>query len=362
MSVKQLPNGVWFYRFQVGKGTFRKQGFKTRADAEKAMTIKKADALKHGASYDEMNNSITLAKACDRFFEEYSRPHKRTWMSDRAHIRTMKAFFGDKKIRDIRPRDVEAFRQFVHRTIKNRRGEPIKLHTVNHHHKDLKAVINWAKKQRLYFGDNPAWGVAMAKVAKARDRFLIKEEERRLTPVVAKHPRLWPYYVIALHTGMRLGEINSIRVKDVYLHPHPKVFIPNSKNGRSRYVPLYGMAVEVVIERSKGKDPDRILLDGFQSRTVSEWFNEACREAGVEKFTFHCLRHTFAGHMLSKDVPIYHVSKMLGHSGVGVTQNHYGHMDDRVFSKNIDKIGDVITVPPIVELTMEMEKEAPPVN
>lgn len=360
MSAKQLPDGTWFFRFQSGKRAHRQQGFRTRVEAEKAETMKKAEAIRRAATSSEVNDHLTLAEAADTFFEEYSRPFKRTWMSDRAHIRTIKTFFGNKKIRDIRPRDVEAFRAFVLRTVKNRRGEAIKLHTVNHHHKDLKAIINWAKKKRLYSGENPAWGVDMARVPRARVRFLLQEEERRLTPVVAKRARLWPYYVIALHTGMRLGEITAIRVKDIYLHPNPMIFIPNSKTSRSRHVPLHGLALDVVKERMKGKVPESVLLEVYQGRTISDWFREACLEAYVENFTFHCLRHTFAGHMLSKGVAIYHVSKILGHSGIAVTEQHYGHMDKSVFSRDIHNIGDVITVPPIEGLALQMANSSRP--
>jgi integrase len=239
---------------------------------------------------------------------------------------------------------------YVLRTLKGiDRVSAISLHSVNHYHASLKAIISWAKKKRLYFGENPAWGVEMAKVPTARVRFLYPVEEKRLTPVVARMTRLWPYYVIALHTGMRLGEISAIRVQDIVLHPQPAIFVPNSKTKRSRYVPLHGLALEVVMQRLKGREdrPDMRLLEAVHQTTVSLWFNDACREANVADFSFHCLRHTFAGHMLGKGTAIYIVAKMLGHSTVLVTESHYGHLDRSVLSREIHHIDSVMTLPKV---------------
>ena len=102
--------------------------------------------------------------------------------------------------------------------------------------------------------------------------------------------------------------------------------------------------------RIQGRGPEESLLGGWQSRTVSEWLDEACKEAQVlDGFTFHCLRHTFAAHMLSKGVPIYKVSKILGHSTVLVTEQHYGHLDKRVLADEIHHIDSIMTVPRIVD-------------
>lgn len=261
--------------------------------------------------------------------------------------------------------DVQAFRRWVGQNgCGLKRGDTKRtLNTVNHYHATLKALINWAKKQRLYFGDNPAWGVEMAKVERAKVRFLYPAEEKRLTMVVARDTRLWPYYVAALYTGMRLGELAELTVKDFNEYPQPMLFVAHSKTRRSRYVPLHGEALELVKSRIKCRGPEESLLGGWNPRTVSEWFNEACREANVgDGFTFHCLRHTFAGHMLSQGVPIYKVSKILGHSTVLVTEQHYGHLDKRVLSDEIHHIESVLSVPTLESLCGSNTEGAEVVN
>jgi len=362
MSVQKQPNGTWYYRFIIGKRSFRKQGFTSRTAAEKEESVIR-DRLRYLKSIgQELNNNLRLSEAADMFFEEFSLPTKKTWKTDRAHIRAMKTFFRNRRIREISHRDVEAFRHYVHRTMKNRQGNPISLHTVNHYHASLKAIINWVRKRRLYNGQNPAWGVDMARVPKARVRFLKPDEERRLTPVVAKYKRLWPYYLLGLQTGMRISEICAIRVKDVIRFPKPMIFIPNSKTSRSRYVPASDRIAVLLAGRIRGKPDEMTILEAVDPRTASKWFNEACLEAQVKDFTFHCLRHTFASHMLTKGVPIYKVSKILGHSTIRTTEEHYGHLDHHTFAEDIQQIESVITVPELPKMPNGDGKSLEPVK
>lgn len=349
MSVKQLPSGEWFYRFNLKNQTFRKQGFRTYKEADAAESIKKSEVHRRPTMSQGYNDNLKLCEAADLFFEEYAQPFKRTWKCDRSRIQIIKEFFGRRHIKDLSPRDVDAFRAYVAKNVDGMKGK-VTLHTVNHYHALLKAIINWAKKKRLYFGDNPAWGVAMAKVERAKVRFLTPDEEKRLTPIVARDARLWPYYVLAVNTGLRIGEIVRIRVCDVIRHPEPMIFIPHSKSNRSRYVPLSDSAQEVVATRIQGKGPETLILDSVTKITVSEWFNECCKQAQVMDFTFHCLRHTFTAHMLGRGVPIYKVSKILGHSSVVVTEQHYGHLDRSVLTEEIRHIDGVITLPKVPTL------------
>src|SRR5215472_13268911 len=113
MSVIQLPNGKWAYRFQIGVTQHRRQGYKTRHDAEEAEALKKADAIRFKALGVDADNNIRLKDVADRFFEDYSVPHTRTAGLHRTHIAAFKQFFGDRRIRDISPRDVDAFRRWV---------------------------------------------------------------------------------------------------------------------------------------------------------------------------------------------------------------------------------------------------------
>ena len=68
MSVKKLPNGEWFYRFNLKKQAFRRQGFRTRQEAETAETIKKSEVLRRPASGQDYNDNLKLCDSADVFF------------------------------------------------------------------------------------------------------------------------------------------------------------------------------------------------------------------------------------------------------------------------------------------------------
>src|ERR1700722_6144749 len=178
MSVKQLPEGKWYYRFQYAKRSHWKGEFRTRKDAEQAEVVKKAELQKSEAYGSGYCDQLKLNELADMFYDEYVLPNKRSWKGDRAMIPIIKNYFGDKCIKDITPREVDAFLRFIPGRVRGKSQPRSTLSTVNRYHAELKAMINWGKKKRLYMGDNPAWGIPMQKVEKAKVRFLYPEEER----------------------------------------------------------------------------------------------------------------------------------------------------------------------------------------
>ncbi|MDZ7682633.1 MAG: tyrosine-type recombinase/integrase [Fodinibius sp.] len=64
----------------------------------------------------------------------------------------------------------------------------------------------------------------------------------------------------------------------------------------------------------------------YSKRSIQDMFRKAMDEAGLsDELTFHCLRHSFATHLLAKKGDLYAVSKLMGHSSTKVTQDFYDH-------------------------------------
>ena len=198
-------------------------------------------------------------------------------------------------------------------------------------------------------GGNPAFYVEMKKVPRARVRFLYPAEEKPLTPVVAQDAIVWPYYVVALHTGMRLGEIARIKVEDISISIRD-LFVPNSKSKRSRHVPISEELAPFLDRLIAGKKPEDHALAGVIRDYVSRRFRWLCQSSSVANLKFHDLRHTFAARLLTRGVPIYKVSKILGHSSVVVTEQHYGHLSLADLKGAISCIEGVVSVPFAVDL------------
>jgi site-specific recombinase XerD len=88
------------------------------------------------------------------------------------------------------------------------------------------------------------------------------------------------------------------------------------------------------------------LPDGRPLRIgyVSSTFKKYVRKAGLnDKIHFHSLRHTGATWLVQRDVPIYSVQQILGHSRVDMTQI-YSHLDVEHLRKPLEKLGEVLSV------------------
>jgi integrase len=63
----------------------------------------------------------------------------------------------------------------------------------------------------------------------------------------------------------------------------------------------------------------------YQQDTATKRIHAACARAGLPKFGWHLLRHTFASHLVIREVPLIKIRDLLGHSSVKVTER-YAHL------------------------------------
>ncbi len=63
----------------------------------------------------------------------------------------------------------------------------------------------------------------------------------------------------------------------------------------------------------------------FPSKPPDKWFPEVLRESGIEDFTWHCLRHTFASRLVMRGVDLRSVQELMGHRSI-VTTMRYAHL------------------------------------
>jgi integrase len=171
--------------------------------------------------------------------------------------------------------------------------------------------------------ENPARLVPHRLEDNARLRFLDKKEEVVLrTKIRGLCPEHEPELDLALHTGMRQGEQYRLHWEDVDLEHH-LLAIPRSKNGAMRYVPLNATALHALVElRARNGDSD-FVCGG--AKVPRQWVERAVSAAGVNNFTWHCLRHTFASRLVMAGVDIRTVAELLGHKTLAMTMR-YAHL------------------------------------
>ncbi len=70
--------------------------------------------------------------------------------------------------------------------------------------------------------------------------------------------------------------------------------------------------------------------------------NRICKRTGIEKFTMHALRATFATRCIEQGMDFKSLQEILGHSDYGLTMNLYGHVVDDTKRKAMERLKIVL--------------------
>jgi integrase len=344
----------WGYRFQFKGNTIFKSGFLSCEEAKVARKSKERE-LGTGTTAKPNGSDLTFRDAVHWFLTTHCLTLRENFYEGRFKLAV--DFFNHDREREIKVSEVtsDMIRDFLDNLSELRHQatpyvKAVTDHTVRHYNASLRTFFNRLIAEGQWDGKNPALMVPLKKVQKPRVRFFYGQELNDLEQVFRSHAELWPYYVSALHTGCRIEELLNMRVKDVDL-TLGQVFLPDSKNGRSRYVHLSPNMIEFAKGLVVGKSPEAWLITKSDSRH-ERWgyeyllrhFKLCCQAAGVsikKGEAWHVLRHTFVQRLLSKGESIYKVSQLVGHSSVSVTQAHYGHLAAADLKDAVQKIDGV---------------------
>src|SRR5947208_11990766 len=123
---------------------------------------------------------------------------------------------------------------------------------------------------------------------------------------------------VALHSGIRLGEILNLRWYDLDFSSG-FILVRDSKNGESRHVPMD--ATLFALFRAYPHRPSTDLVfsssSGGHIVDVRTGFQNACKRAGLIDLHFHDLRHTFAKTGRATTIPYADVERV---QGVGLSK------------------------------------------
>lgn len=147
--------------------------------------------------------------------------------------------------------------------------------------------------------------------------------------------KFWPFVVFALHTGLRQAEQFGLRWENVDFE-NKTITIPRFKNGEARRVPMNQSVIELLLQEKSRSD-----AGGFTQRT----FRPAVEAAGVENFTWHDLRHTFASRLVMKGVDLRTVQELLGHKSIAMTLR-YAHLSPGHLAEAVQRLSLGSTPPP----------------
>jgi integrase len=248
-------------------------------------------------------------------YHEWAKANHRGYASTRSRVEHLREEFGTLQLQEITPLMVDAYVA--------RRSSLRKPATVNREIELLRHMFRKAQEWGKAI-DNPLKHQRSLRANNRRLRYLSLDEMERLLSVA--DPQLRPLLITALHTGLRRGELFHLAWQDVDLK-RGVIRVVHTKNGERREIPMTDTLRETLQQLPRHVDSAYVFPGKTKHGLVDirKRFNRALREAGIEGFVFHDLRHTFASHLVMAGVDLMTVKEFLGHKDIKMTQR-YAHL------------------------------------
>lgn len=313
MSSLYLRGEVWWYCAYVGK----KQ---VRVSLE---TVEKSEAQYKQILLDkehaEHKTPVTASRSAIKpVIEEYLKyvSHKCVASHQKQTRRRLEAFINHSEIKRLSEIDAKAVRGFVDAVRKSD-------YDADQYIAIIKTFLNWCVKERLIFS-NPAQYIARPKLPSSSRRFFRPDEIKRILSA-AKLPAnksMYPNIMVALYTGMRLGELTNLRWSDIDWKAK-RIIVENradfsTKSSLVRAIPLHPELEAILKPLPRVKE--RVLSWENDSRI----FKRIWKKAKITDGKPHLFRHTFCTNLFLTGTDPRTIMELMGHADLATTLK-YSH-------------------------------------
>jgi len=212
------------------------------------------------------------------------------------------------------------------------RGKEVVRSTVNKDIRNLKAFISWCRGNRYVNGEIK---IRLLKEDERPVKSLSNTQIKKLLSTSKRYKTLWMRILLALGTGLRHGDIESLRVSDIdfensYVTTRSK---KTRKSMGSRPVPVPVMAELKKYVSGLDTEQEKIFNDNFSQY---RW-KKIRQKIGLADFKFHDLRKTFGSILAQNGVSTAVTQKLLEHSSPDLTNKVYTNVDP-VLRHAVDQI------------------------
>ncbi|HUE82594.1 MAG TPA: site-specific integrase [Pyrinomonadaceae bacterium] len=355
--IREKKKGEKYFRFEFMEGGKRisgtlsgKKGLpfaeskQEARDRESEIRIKVRTQLRDGTFQREIGLE-DFGTFFDKVFLPYAKEHKASWRHDEFRGKVLKEFFAGKTFGEITPM---LLAQYVNVRLKafSKHKALFDPTTIHKEVALTSSIFNMAIREGVA-KSNPCHSIPTAIKKKLparnkRDRFLTEDEETKLfAQFTGRRCHLFPIIRFVLDTGLRkrefcrleVGDINLsnesrfVTVKGMRIEVKPdELIVKQSKNGKPRTIPLTSEARRIAKVQITDATTRKFL---FTSRRtggmISEFktaFTSAVRDAGLENFRFHDLRHTFASRLNAAGADPYTIRDLLVHSTTAMSADY----------------------------------------
>ena len=363
-SVYQRSDGRWVGSVTLGWGRAGRERRSVYA-ATQAEALAKLGALKQqtASGLPSVDGRTSVSAYLDTWLESVaSRVRPRTMR----HYRYMSALIsrqiGSLKLAALSPQDVAAM-------LAKMQASGLSPQTCAHVRATLRTALADAERWGQV-GRNSAQLASAPRVPHQPPRILTPEQAQALLDAL-HDDGLRRMATVAVHTGLRQGELLGLRWQDVAegelhvtqalqrLGGEYRLVEVKSRTSR-RTVPLTADAVEALAQERQCQLEARLAAGGrwrepipglaFTTATgaprsgsaITHQFAGALSAAGLPPMHWHHLRHAFAGLMLASGADLSTVSSLLGHTSVNLTASTYAGVIPSLKRQAADRLGALL--------------------
>lgn len=309
-------------------------------------------------------SNMTVAQYMEEWLEKYRADHPVESTSDTAQsliTNHIIAEIGHLKLAELLPYHLDKLYQKLRKKA-DKGGKGLSTRTVRYIH----TLVNSALERAVDLQLIPANPAAKVKPPKLHQREVkpLTDEQRDLFLQAARDSRFYNLFVIALGTGMRMGELLRLTWDQINFAERTLTIVnmlddeddegatDAKREGSKRTIPLVPDVVRALkaqraaqaeekLKAGPAYEDKKLVFANALGRPINpsnlrnRYFKPVLDKAGLPRDThFHALRHTFATSLLRKGMDIKKVSAWLGHANAGFTYRVYHHylpekLDDR---------------------------------
>lgn len=351
-TIRKRADGRWEGRLQVGmkdgKPSLRYFYGNTRREVAEQLTEAQKE-LEHGVLPEAAK--WTVEEYLKHWLESVAKPavRPRTFVGYDMYVRLyLVPHLGDVPLRKLTPVEIQ--------NMNAKLLQHLSARTVSHNLTILKNALNYGMRSGLLTRNVGA--IVDPPRAERYEIQILTPEQVKIFLDAARGERYETLYLVAITTGLRMGELFGLRWSEVNLERgrlNVKASLTRRKgswsitepksNSSRRSIVLPAQVVASLREHRIRQIEERLAAgSGWQNHDLvfctglgtpltaanlhSRSFKPLLKKAGLPSIRFHDLRHTCASLLLGQNEHPKVVQDLLGHSSVSLTMDTYSHLMD----------------------------------
>ena len=305
MATFRKRNGKWQVQIRRTGHVALSKSFVLKTDADAWARHMEVSADRQAIpSNTRQYANLRLSDLIERYLTEVS-PKKQGHYIERCILgRVLKSELGGLKLTQTVPQTIAKYRDL--------RLAVVQPNTVIRELTVLNHVFETARKEWLMpIAINPVTIIKKPSPSQARQRRLINDERTRLAEACSKlkNPCMAKLIMFAIETGMRRSEITGLLWENVNFQ-ESTVYLPLTKNGLSRTVPLTPKAFNILVSLSPKEQGSVFSLSNV---AVRQTWDRLMIRAGIQNLHFHDLRHEAISRFFELGLSVPEVALISGH-------------------------------------------------